>query len=321
MEKVHNMRTTATHKDRTFRKSSTTGQVQDNFNQVPRTYNKHVMLWSSAAGVFHMALPSFSWPLGSYIIGSSMYLSSSYLQHVQIKCNKLQEHPKNRAVKNCQQVELQNHDNCENCCIHRPMSPHVSNCMQVTSNYLQMKTVDIKSKTVKWTSHELKSQDIEIQNCCNCQIPTKPMHSFCKIVGRLLQTELDTLTTVSYTAYASSSELTASVVSWTASAMKTCTSSNTMQANEKQLMHSSSNDLQSSSNDLRSSSDDWQSTPFDFQLHGSALLAIAGWTSRLWHLFSKLRTLWMQNSTDWLPNNLSPHNPKGLHRTSITEHY
>jgi hypothetical protein len=46
------------------------------------------------------------------------------------------------------------------------------------------------------------------------------MHSFCKIVGRLLQTELDTLTTVSYTAYASSSELTASVVSWTAYALK-----------------------------------------------------------------------------------------------------
>ena len=38
--------------------------------------NKHVMLWSSAAGVFHMALPSFSWPLGSYIIGSYKYLST-----------------------------------------------------------------------------------------------------------------------------------------------------------------------------------------------------------------------------------------------------
>jgi hypothetical protein len=49
-----------------------------------------------------------------------------------------------------------------------------------------------------------------------------------------------------------------------------------MQANEKQLMHSSSNDVQSNSNDLQSSSDNWQSTPFDFQLHGSALLAIAG---------------------------------------------
>ena len=303
MEKVHNMRTTTTHKDRTFRKSPTTVQVQDNFNckfktnfnQVPRTYNKHIMLWSSAAGVFHMALPSFSWPLGSYIIGSSMYLSASYLQHVQIKCNKLQEHPKNRAVKNCQQVELQNQNNCENCCIHRPMSPHVSNCMQVTSNYLQMKTVDIKSKNsemnITWTDI---TRHKKIQNRCNCQKPSKPMHSFCKIVGQLLQTELDPLTTVSYTAYACSAELTASVVSWTASALKTCTSSNTVQANEKQLMHSSSNDVQFSSNELQPNSDDWQSTPFDFQLHGSALLAIAGWTSRLRNLFSALRTLTMQ---------------------------
>ena len=46
------------------------------------------------------------------------------------------------------------------------------------------------------------------------------MHSFCKIVGRLLQTELDPLTTVPYTASASSSVLTASVVPRTASALK-----------------------------------------------------------------------------------------------------
>jgi len=75
---------------------------------------------------------------------------------------------------------------------------------------------------------------------------------------------------------ASSAELTASVVSWAASALKTCTTSNKMQANEKQLMHSSSNDVQFNSNELQPNSDDWQSTPFDFQLHGSALLAIAG---------------------------------------------
>ena len=136
--------------------------------------NKDVRLWSSAAGVFHMALPSFSWPLGSYILGSSLYLSSSYLQHVQIKCNKFQEHPKNRAVKNCQQVELQNHDNCENCCIHRPMSPHVSNCMQVTSNYLQLKTVDIKSKNsemnITWTDitrHEESKTVATVKNLQN----------------------------------------------------------------------------------------------------------------------------------------------------------
>ena len=46
------------------------------------------------------------------------------------------------------------------------------------------------------------------------------MHSFCKIVGRLLQTELDPLTTVPYTASASSLVLTASVVPRTASALK-----------------------------------------------------------------------------------------------------
>ena len=40
------------------------------------------------------------------------------------------------------------------------------------------------------------------------------------MVGQLLQTELDTLRTVSYTAYASSSELTASVVPRTAYALK-----------------------------------------------------------------------------------------------------
>ena len=142
-----------------FNNRPSSRQLQPSSNQLQPKFqehatNKHVMLWSSAAGVFHMALPSFSWPLGSSIIGSSLYLSSSYLQHVQIKCNKLQEHPKNRVVKNCQQVELQNQDNCENCCIHRPMSPHVSNCRQVT-NYLQMKTVDIKSKNsemnITWT--------------------------------------------------------------------------------------------------------------------------------------------------------------------------
>ena len=143
-----------------FNNRSSSRQLQPSSNQVQSKFqehaiNKHVMLWSSAAGVFHMALPSSSWPLGSYIIRSSLYLSSSCLQHVQIKCKQLQEHPKNRAVKNCPQVELQNHDNCENCCIHRPMSPHVSNCMQVTSNYLQMKTVDINSKNsemnITWT--------------------------------------------------------------------------------------------------------------------------------------------------------------------------
>ena len=146
---------TATHKDRTFRKSSTTGQVQDNFNQVQIKFNP------SSTNMQQTNMLCYDPQLQGYFIWhchlSHDPLAATSLDHrctlVQVtyntfksSANKLQEHPKNRAVKNCPQVELQNHDNCENCCIHRPMSPHVSNCMQVTSNYLQMKTVDINSK-------------------------------------------------------------------------------------------------------------------------------------------------------------------------------
>ena len=227
MEKVHNMRTTATHKDRTFRKSSTTVQIQDNFNQVPRTYNKHVMSWSSAARVSHMALPSLR-PFYSSITGSLLYLSSSYLQHVQIKCNKLQEHPKNRAVKTVDKLNCKTMTTVKTVAyivqwVH--MCPTV--CKWHPTSY---KRKQLTSNPKQWNEHHMNwhHKTWKIQNCCTCQTPTKPLDSFCKIVGRLLQTELDTLTTVSYTAYASSSELTASVVSWTASAMKTCTSSNKM---------------------------------------------------------------------------------------------
>jgi hypothetical protein len=80
------------------------------------------------------------------------------------------------------------------------------------------------------------------------------MHSFCKIVRQLLQTELDTLTTVSYTASASSSELTAPVVPRTAYALKNVDIKQQNVSKCKQLMQSSSNDLHSSSNDLQSSS-------------------------------------------------------------------
>ena len=52
MEKVHNRRPTAMHKDKTFRKSSTTGQVQDNSNQIPRTCNKQTCYDSQLQGYF-----------------------------------------------------------------------------------------------------------------------------------------------------------------------------------------------------------------------------------------------------------------------------
>ena len=78
----------------------------------------------------------------------------------------------------------------------------------------------------------------------------KTMNSFCKMIGQLLQTELDPLTTVSYTASACSSELTASVVSWTASALK-CTQQTTRckksQSNKWTCLQSSSNDMHWSS--------------------------------------------------------------------------
>ena len=74
-----------------FKSTSTSSsrQLQPSSKNMQQTN----MLWSSAARVSHMALPSLR-PFYSSIIGSLLYLSSSHLQHVQIKYNKLQEHPK-----------------------------------------------------------------------------------------------------------------------------------------------------------------------------------------------------------------------------------
>ena len=103
------------------------------------------------------------------------------------------------------------------------MCPTACKWHQTTYKWKQL-----TSNPKQWNEHHMNwnHKTWRIQNCCNCQTPTKPMHSFCKIVGRLLQTELDPLTTVPYTASASSSVLTASVVPRTASAQKTWTTSN-----------------------------------------------------------------------------------------------
>ena len=101
--------------------------------------------------------------------------------------------------------------------------------MQVTSNYLQMKTVDIKSKNSEMniTRHENpKLLQLSKTYQTNAQLL---QDSWTASANRTGYPDNG----FSYTAYASSAELTASVVSWTASALKTCTSSNTMQANEK----------------------------------------------------------------------------------------
>ena len=196
-------------------KTTSTSSSRQLQPQVPRTCNKQTCYDPQLQGYFIWHCHLSHDPLAATSLDHRCTLVQVTYNTFKSNATSCKNIPKNRAVKNCRQVELQNHDNCENCCIHRPMSPHVSNCMQVTSNYLPMKTVDTKSK-----NSEMNITRHKIQNCCNCQIPTKPMHSFCKIVGRLLQPELDTLTTVSYTASASSSELTAPVVPRTAYALK-----------------------------------------------------------------------------------------------------
>ena len=135
-------------------------QLQSKFQE--HTINKHVMLWSSAAGVFHMALPSFSWPLGSSIIGSSMYLSASYLQHVQIKCKQVARTSQKQSseklstswtAKPWQLWKLLHTSSNESTCVQL----HASDIQLVT----KWKQLTSNSKTVKWTSHELTSQDMK----------------------------------------------------------------------------------------------------------------------------------------------------------------
>ena len=103
-------------------------------------------------------------------------------------------------------------------------SSNESTCVQLHASDIQLVTKENSWHQIQkqWNEHRMNwhHKTWRIQNCCNCQTPTKPMHSFCKIVGRLLQTELDPLTTVPYTASASSLVLTASVVPRTASALK-----------------------------------------------------------------------------------------------------
>ena len=103
------------------------------FNQVPRTCNKQTCYDPQLQGVFHMALPSFSWPLGSYIIGSSLYLSSSYLQKRSRQVQHVAKPSQNRAVKTVDKL------NCKTMTTVKTVAyivqwVHMCNCMQVTSN-------------------------------------------------------------------------------------------------------------------------------------------------------------------------------------------
>ena len=157
-------------------------------------------------------------------------------------------------------------------------SSNESTCVQLHASDIKLLTNENSWHQIQkqWNEHHMNwnHKTWRIQNCCNCQTPTKPMHSFCKIVGRLLQTELDPLTTVPYTASASSSELTASVVPRTASALKNV---DNKQQKYKQMKTTVASKFKRLAMTFK-----WLAIlSFDSQLHGSALWAIAGWTSRL----------------------------------------
>ena len=141
-----------------------------------------------------------------------------------------------QSSENCRQVELQNHDNWKTVAT----ESNESTCVQLHASDIKLvtiKTVDIKSKTVKWTSKEL-----QVSNCFNwppMTAPAKQWKLWQLFPTRLMQAKLDNQT----------------CKSWTASVWKTLDSfcnenvyikQQNCKQMQKQLMHSSSTDLQTS---------------------------------------------------------------------------
>ena len=139
--------------------------------------------------------------------------------HVQIKCIKFQDIPKTEQWKTVDKL------NCKTMTTVKLLytSSNESTCVQLHASDIQLVTsenswhqIQNSDMNITWTEIT-RHQNPKLLKLANIY---KPMNSFCKMVGQLLQTELDHWTTVSYTASASSSELTASVVSWMTSALK-----------------------------------------------------------------------------------------------------
>ena len=120
MEKVHNMRTTATQKNREvqgvpehlnrtpkqkvpeeFHESSSSRQSQD---QVPRTCNKQTCYDPQLQG-FSYGIAIFLMTLGSSIIGSSSYLSSNQMHDVPRHPKNIPRHPKRSKTSQKQNSE------------------------------------------------------------------------------------------------------------------------------------------------------------------------------------------------------------------------
>ena len=113
-----------------FSDRSSSRQLQPSSRQLqPSSKNMQQtnMLWSSAARVSHMALPSVR-PFYSYIMGSSSYLSSTKVTTTFKKYNTLQNHLKTEQWKLSTSWTAKPWQLWKRC-IHRLMSPHVSNCM------------------------------------------------------------------------------------------------------------------------------------------------------------------------------------------------
>ena len=127
--------------------SSRKVQVQSSSRQLQKPSSKNMqqtnMLWSSAAGVSHMAMPSFSWPLTATSLDHLHTLVQQGYNNVQFTHKNVQDKYKNVArpsqkkeqwkLSTSWTAELQNHDNWKTL-QQSPMSPHVSSCMQVASN-------------------------------------------------------------------------------------------------------------------------------------------------------------------------------------------
>ena len=186
------------------------------------------MLWSSAAGVFHMAKPSFFDPFTATSLDHPHTLVQQGYNNVQVTYKNVQDKHNNvarpsqkQSSENCRQVELHNHDNWKTVANRVHMCPTVCKWHQTSYKWKQLTSTP---KTVKWTSHELTSQEMKIPKLFQLAKTYKHDNSLCSMIERLLQdswtapgNKLDNPDNCFLkTASVCSSVLTASVVSWTA---------------------------------------------------------------------------------------------------------
>ena len=169
---------------------STTVQVQDNFNQVPRTCNKQTCYDPQLQGCFIWHCHLSHDPLAATSLDHRCTLVQVTYKNVQDKYNMLQNHLKTEQWKLSTSWTakpwqlwkllhtLSNESTCATACKWHQTS---YKWKQLTSNF----------KTVKRTSHELTSKREKNPKLFQLAKTYKPMNSFCSMFERILQTELD----------------------------------------------------------------------------------------------------------------------------------